>query len=66
MEHLKKRMGVGSVLQESPTAFLLRLSQEEELEAKPMRFVADRLRSLLRTLEVTDMQVILNPRLALP
>ena len=28
VEHLKKRMAVGSVLQESPTAFLLRLSQE--------------------------------------
>ncbi|KAL1504663.1 hypothetical protein AB1Y20_008443 [Prymnesium parvum] len=55
VEHLKKRMQIGSVLQESPTAFLLRLAQEEELEAKPLKFVSDRLRSLLRTLEVTDM-----------
>lgn len=27
VEHLKKRMQIGSVLQESPTAFLLRLAQ---------------------------------------
>lgn len=56
VEHLKRRMATAAVLQESPTAFLLRLSQEEEIEAKPMKFVSDRLRSLLRTLEVTDMQ----------
>ena len=56
VEHLKRRMAVQEFMQESPTAFLLRLSREEEIDAKPLRFVSDRLRSLLRTLEVTDVQ----------
>lgn len=41
---------------ESPTAFLHRLDAEEEDFSKPMKFVSDRLRSLLRTLEVADVQ----------
>ena len=53
---LKRRMEVNEVVQESPTAFLHKLDAEEEDFAKPMKFVADRLRSLLRTLEVTDVQ----------
>ncbi len=54
--HLKKRMAVEAVTQESPQAFLLRLMNEEEIEPKTLKFVSDRLRSLLRTLEVTDVQ----------
>merc|ERR1719217_1665844 len=39
-----------------PTAFLHKLDNMEADFSKPMKFVADRLRSLLRTLEVTDVQ----------
>ena len=42
------------VVVESPTAFLHKLDNEEEDFSKPMKFVSDRLRSLLRTLEVSD------------
>jgi hypothetical protein len=48
---------VDEVVHESPTAFLHKLDNEEEDFSKPMKFVSDRLRSLLRTLEVTDVQV---------
>ena len=47
---------VDEVVHESPTAFLHKLDNEEEDFSKPMKFVSDRLRSLLRTLEVTDVQ----------
>ena len=49
-------MSVDHVVQESPAAFLLRLYDEDQIEQKPLKFVADRLRSLLRTLQVSDMQ----------
>jgi len=54
--HLKKRMSVEHVVQESPLAFLSLLLAEEEMEKKPLQFVSERLRTLLRTLEVTEMQ----------
>jgi len=50
--HLKKRMQATHVLQESPQAFLLRLLDEEQIEEKPLKFFSDRLRLLLRTLQV--------------
>ena len=53
---LKARLQVDEVVHESPTAFLHKLDNEEEDFSKPMKFVSDRLRSLLRTLEVTDVQ----------
>lgn len=53
---LKARLQVEEVVHESPTAFLHKLDNEEEDFSKPMKFVSDRLRSLLRTLEVTDVQ----------
>ena len=56
VDFLKRRMTVDEVVQESPTAFLHKLDNEEEDFSKPMKFVSDRLRSLLRTLEVTDVQ----------
>ena len=54
--HLQKRMSIEVVTQESPQAFLLRLLNDEEIDPKTLKFVSDRLRSLLRTLEVTDVQ----------
>ena len=54
---LKKWMDeVKNVEEWPPTAFLHRLDNMEDDFSKPMKFVADRLRSLLRTLEVTDVQ----------
>ena len=52
--HVRRRMSTDQLVVETPTAFLARLMGEEEIEAKPLKFVSDRLRSLLRTLEVTD------------
>jgi len=57
VHHLTQRLNACiEVVAESPTAFLHRLDNEEEDFSKPMKFVSDRLRSLLRTLEVTDVQ----------
>ena len=54
---LKKWMDdVRTVEEWPPTAFLHKLDNMEDDFSKPMKFVADRLRSLLRTLEVTDVQ----------
>jgi len=52
--HLKKRLQTEEVVQETPLAFLSQLLHEEDIEPKPLKFVAERLRSLLRTLQVTD------------
>lgn len=54
--HLKRRMSVDHLVQESPLAFLSSILAEEEMEKKPLQFVSERLRTLLRTLEVTEMQ----------
>jgi DNA excision repair protein ERCC-2 len=56
VHYLTQRLQVNEVVQESPTAFLHKLDNEEEDFSKSMKFVSDRLRSLLRTLEVTDVQ----------
>ena len=42
------RLQVQEVVHESPSAFLHKLDNEEEDFSKPMKFVSDRLRSLLR------------------
>ncbi|KAM9514293.1 LOW QUALITY PROTEIN: general transcription and DNA repair factor IIH helicase subunit XPD [Guaruba guarouba] len=46
--------GGGPVRQESAAAFLRELRQHVCIEARPLRFSSERLRSLLRTLEVLD------------
>jgi DNA excision repair protein ERCC-2 len=56
VQHLRTRIEVHEVVQETPTAFLHKLDLEEDDFSKPMKFVSDRLRSLLRTLEFTDVQ----------
>lgn len=43
------------VVQESPAGFLKDVQQKVCIERKPLRFCAERLASLLRTLEITDM-----------
>jgi DNA excision repair protein ERCC-2 len=60
VEHLKSRLRSvagpnGGVLSETPLAFLHRMTNGTSLEAKPLRFAYSRLSSLLRTLQVSNL-----------
>lgn len=55
VEYLKTRLRVQHVVQESPAAFLRDIQAKVSIERKPLRFCAQRLASLLRTMEITDM-----------
>lgn len=54
LEYLKTRLRVQHVVQESPIVFLKDVQQKVCIERKPLRFCAERLASLLRTLEISD------------
>lgn len=54
LEYLKTRLRVQHVIHESPAAFLKDVSKKVCIERKPLRFCAERLASLLRTLEIAD------------
>ena len=53
VEYLKTRLRVQHVVQESPAAFLADAYKKVCIERKPLRFCADRLASLIRTLEIS-------------
>lgn len=60
VEHLKARLRSvvgpsGGVQSETPLAFLHRMTNGTSLEAKPLRFAYSRLSSLLRTLQVSNL-----------
>mmetsp|Transcript_8985 Transcript_8985/g.22241 ORF Transcript_8985/g.22241 Transcript_8985/m.22241 type:complete len:815 (-) Transcript_8985:62-2506(-) len=60
VEHLKARLSRitgpnGGVTSETPLAFLHRMTNGTSLETKPLRFAYSRLNSLLRTLQVSNM-----------
>ncbi|KAG8515314.1 General transcription and DNA repair factor IIH helicase subunit XPD [Galemys pyrenaicus] len=55
LEYVKWRLRVQHVVQESPPAFLGGLAQRVCIQRKPLRFCAERLRSLLHTLEIADL-----------
>jgi DNA excision repair protein ERCC-2 len=60
VDHLKNRLKAitgpnGGVHSETPLAFLHRMTNGTSLEAKPLRFAYSRLNSLLRTLQVANM-----------
>lgn len=55
IEYIKSRLRVQHVVQESPAGFLKDVQQKVCIERKPLRFCAERLSSLLRTLEITDL-----------
>lgn len=60
VEHLKNRLSSitgpnGGVHSETPLAFLSRMTNGTSLEAKPLRFAYSRLNSLLKTLQVANM-----------
>jgi len=60
VEHLKARLRTvagpnGGVQSETPLAFLHRMMNNTSLEAKPLKFAYSRLNSLLRTLQVSNL-----------
>lgn len=54
VEYLKTRLAVRHVEDQTPTAFLEDVYETVCIERKPLRFCAERLGSLLQTLELTD------------
>ncbi|XP_076276690.1 general transcription and DNA repair factor IIH helicase subunit XPD isoform X2 [Lasioglossum baleicum] len=54
VEYLKTRLRVQHVVQESPAAFLRDVQSKVSIERKPLRFCAERLATLLRTMEISD------------
>ena len=60
VEHLKSRLQTvagpnGGVQSETPLAFLHRMMNGTSLEARPLKFAYSRLNSLLRTLQVSNL-----------
>jgi DNA excision repair protein ERCC-2 len=56
LEYVKTRLKVQHKVQESPMAFLKDISNKVCIERKPLQFCFERLRSLLKSLELVDMQ----------
>ncbi|KFY15977.1 hypothetical protein V492_01652 [Pseudogymnoascus sp. VKM F-4246] len=56
VEYLKTRMRVRQVISETPLSFLAHLKETTFIERKPLRFCAERLTSLVRTLELTNIE----------
>lgn len=56
IEYLKTRMKVRQVISETPPSFLAHLREYTFIEKKPLRFCAERLASLVRTLELTNIE----------
>ncbi|KAG9232205.1 DNA repair helicase-like protein RAD3 [Amylocarpus encephaloides] len=56
VEYLKTRMKVRQVISETPPSFLAHLKEHTYIEKKPLRFCAERLTSLVRTLELTSIE----------
>merc|ERR1712137_38204 len=56
IEYLKIRMRVVQVISETPPSFLESLKNASFIERKPLRFCAERLTSLVRTLELTNIE----------
>lgn len=54
VEYLKTRLRVQHVVSESPASFLKDTFSKVCIERKPLRFTAERLHSLVRTLELSD------------
>lgn len=54
IEYIKTRLRTQHVIQETPTAFLQDIREKICVDRKPLRFAGERLRSLIRTLEISD------------
>ncbi|OXA59642.1 general transcription and DNA repair factor IIH helicase subunit XPD [Folsomia candida] len=55
VEYVKMRLRVQHVVQESPAGFLKDIYGKISIERKPLRFCAERLASLIKTLEISDL-----------
>jgi DNA excision repair protein ERCC-2 len=55
VEYLKTRLRVSHVIAETPPSFLQHLREITFIEQKPLKFLAERLASLLRTLEIDNL-----------
>lgn len=56
VEYLRTRMKVRQVISETPPSFLAHLKETTFIERKPLRFCSERLTSLVRTLELTNIE----------
>lgn len=56
IEYLKTRMKVLHVISETPNSFLRHLKELTYIDRKPLRFCSERLTSLVRTLELTQLE----------
>lgn len=56
LEYVKTRLKVQHKVQESPPSFLKDIQTKVCIDRKPMRFCFERLRSLLKSLELVDIQ----------
>ena len=56
VDYLQTRMKVLHVISETPPSFLQHLKELTFIEKKPLRFCAERLTSLVRTLELTNIE----------
>ncbi|KAL8590345.1 General transcription and DNA repair factor IIH helicase subunit XPD [Nucella lapillus] len=56
VEYLKTRLRIQHVVSETPPSFLRDCAQKVCIERKPLRFCAERLHSLMRMLELTDLK----------
>ena len=56
VEYLKTRMKVTHTISETPLSFLSHLKDLTYIERKPLRFCAERLTSLVRTLELMNLE----------
>lgn len=54
-EHLKSKLQTPHVITETPSAFLKTVKDLTSIERKPLRFASERLSSLLKTLELTNL-----------
>ncbi|CAL8110123.1 unnamed protein product [Orchesella dallaii] len=54
VEYIKMRLRVQHVVQESPAGFLKDINGKICIDRKPLRFCAERLASLIKTLEIAD------------
>ncbi len=55
VEYIKTHLRVQHVVQESPAGFLRDIHTKVCIDRKPLRFTAERLASLIRTLEISDL-----------
>jgi len=55
VDYFKMRIRVHSPISESPLHFIHNLKEHTGIDRKPLRFCSERLKSLLRTLKITDM-----------